>query len=235
MLIAGTFNKDLESGRRMKWLLEEFKPDIIIGGLSELSERAISRREIEWARFFDECEIPEDVQEKWRSSQTYKEHLAAENYSHKRRILYFMVDNAIDLTPEQISWFAEVQQLEELKITKNIQAIQQKIRTVVDRQFYDLQEQQQDQPYCKKFYSEKFLCRGRMPLFAEERAEILLGEFRSLIEDFNKARILGFVQGTQIIRPDTIWATQALGRPMHNLRYHLGEQGIQYGQLVDLI
>lgn len=235
LLIAGTFNKDLESGRRMKWLLDDYKPDIVIGELSELSEKAVSNREMVWAQFFDECEIPEDVQEKWRSSQTYKEHLAAESYSNQHRILYFMIDNAINMTIEQMRWLAQAPELEAMQHEETIRGIQEKIRNDVDYQFDRLQGTQQDNPFCKKFYSEKFLCRGRIPIFAEERAEMLAKEFQLIMENFKETRILAFVQGTQIVRPDAVWATQILGRPMHNLRHRLGEEGIQYGQLVDLI
>lgn len=235
ILITGTYTNDLESGRRMQWLLDKFEPDIIIGETNQLFDEKASTREMIWAILFDECEIPVDVQEKWKAIQTHKEHLAAYSYSTRKRIPYFMVDAPTDPNPREVALYSQTELVEELKVYLELEEIQNHVREMVEKKFNQHQEAQNGDPYCEKYYTDKFMCERHKPAFAEARGKMLALEVQSIMERYKSARIFGFFNGTQIVRPDTIWVTQRSGRPMHNLRYHLGEHGIQYGQLVDLI
>lgn len=235
ILIAGTFNNDLESGRRMQWLLEEFKPDLIVGEVNQLLDMKASTREMVWAVLFDEYEIPVDVQEKWKAIQTHKEHLAVYDYStSKKNILYFMLDDEA-LNARDVALYAQTDLVEEMKKGSTPEEIREWVRKEVDSKFYKYQEVQNGKPYCKKYYEDRFLCKRGKPFYADDRGEMLAQRFQTIMKDYSGARIFGFFQGTQIVKPNSVWATQALGRPMHNIRHYLGEEGIKYGQLVDLI
>lgn len=235
ILIAGTYNSDLEGGRRTKWVLESFKPDIIVGDTNQLLNSKASTKEMIWAILFDEYEISIDVQEKWKAIQTYKEHLAAYNYATAKRIPYFMIDNDEKLNSRDVSLYAQTELIEELKVCFTPDKIQNHIRRMVEQKFNHHQKNQHGEPYCKKYYQDRFLCKESSLYYADERGENLAREFQSITRKHQDVRIFGFFKGTQVVRPDSIWATQILGRPVHNLRYHLGKKGIEYGQLVDLI
>lgn len=235
ILIAGTFTNDLESGRRMKQLLDRFKPDVIVGETSQLLDMKASTREMVWAVLFDEYEIPSEIHERWKALQTHKEHIAAQNYSTAKRVPYYMIDKTQEVNPRDIEVYAQIALIEELKTNLSPEDIRDFVREMVDRKFYQLQWIQNDNPSSKKYYSTASLLKGGRPFYTDERGSVLAQELQIIMDRHSQAKILGFFDGAQVVKPTSIWATQALERPLHNVRYHVGEDGITYGQLVDLI
>ncbi|MBA4337074.1 hypothetical protein C0416_04885 [bacterium] len=235
ILIVGTFNEDLESGDRMRQVLANFKPGRIVGGTNQLFDLEASTRELVWAVLFDEREVPQDLQNKWHAIQTHKEHLVAQQYAASKRIPYFMID--ADESPKngEILGYTEEDFVEYMKKNRTTEEIISYMRKTTEEEFDRLKKQQNWTPRCKKYYREDFLCKGEMPNLAEKKAEALSAEFMAVMQRYPDSKIFGFFDGTQIVKPTSIWATRALGRPMQNLRYILGENGIKYGMLVDLI
>ena len=235
ILIAGTFNNDLQSGRRMKWLLEEFKPDIIIGETNQLLDAKVLTREMIWAVLFDEYDISVDVQKKWKAIQTHKEHLAVQQYATRNRKLYFMADPHGEISNDEVSLYAQIDLIQELKSELAPEELREHVRQMVERIFDRCQTKQSGNPYCAKFYSDKFMCRRGRVFYADERGVLLAREFEKIMADYKGFKIFGFVDGIHVVNPRSFYATSILGRDFYNLRYHLGEDDIQYGQLVDLI
>ena len=235
ILVAGMFNGDLESGKRMRQVLEKFSPDIIVGETNQLLDLKASTRELVWAVLFDECDVPQDIQEKWHAIQKHKEHLAAQNYATSKRVPYFMVDADERQSRPDIINYTEEDLIEYMNRELVTEEILDYIRENTEDEFDELKKQQDWHPRCKKYYREDFLCKGDRPNFAEQKAAALSAEFMEVIKRYPNSKIFGFFDGTQIVKPTSIWSNRALGRPMQNLRHYVGESGIQYGMLVDLI
>jgi hypothetical protein len=192
-------------------------------------------REMIWAILFDECEVPMDIQDKWRAIQTHKEHLVAQNYANSKRIPYFMIDSNDDINRMEVAAYAQMQLIKEWQAGLTPENIRNHVRESVERRFSQLEKQQKEVPSCKKYYAENSLCKGNKSVYADGRGEALAKEMQQIIKEYPNSRIFAFFDGTQIVNPNSICAMEPLGRSMHNVRYHLGNSGIKYGMLVDLI
>ena len=222
--IIGTFHMDLASPQIMQKILDEVKPDILVGESNELLDLKSEIRDMVWMTLFDQLDIDEETQRMFYAMEPDKEHTISKQYAHRNKIDYYMLDIPEELDHGIASTFARKSIVKTLKESPEEEAISM-IKSLIRQNYARHLKAQDNNPPCVRLYNTDDILNSTSPQWVAERDPHMAKELIKIMDENPDKSILGFFGLIHIVDRG----------PFKNMRYHLRDKNVKFSKLIDWV